>query len=259
MTDLLDKLAPALVKAQAEMPAVPMDGYNPYYKSKYATLGNVIEATRGILAKHGLSVIQQVISNDQGDAVGIRTMILHESGQSMTWDCNVKVKPGYTKTMTEQNGERKIKISYDTNPGQEAGKLITYLRRYALAAALNLYADEDIDANSPKQQNGNGKPKRRPTNQVLNDLGFEPKQSSNVSKPANITTLTIEQAGKVTDSKGVPYIEIPSDKLSYKSGAICKAISNNGHDPERKAELENKLQAIKVILQERNAGGINEP
>jgi hypothetical protein len=240
----LDKFGPAMAAAQAEMPAVQMDGRNPYYKSKYATLGAVISATREVLAKHGFSIIQQVISSDTGEAVGIRTMILHESGQSMSWDCNVKIKPGYTKTMTERNGEKKIKITYDTNPGQEAGKLITYLRRYSLAAALNLYADEDIDANTPKQQ-----AKRSSHNSNNGNNG-------NGNKPNNITTMTIEQAGKVTDSKGKPYIEIDSKTLSYKSGAISKSINENGHDQERLNQLQTKQQAIKVILQARAEGSI---
>ena len=238
----LDKIAPALTKAQAEMPAVPMDGYNPYFKSKYATLGAVIAATKPILSKHGLSVIQQVISNDQGDAVGIRTQILHESGQFMSWDAVVKINTG-------------------NNPGQEAGKLLTYLRRYSLSAALNLYADEDIDANTPKQNGGkvsqssdNNKAaimakRKAETNKILDDLGYKP----------NNGPMTMGAAGKVKDSKGTPYIDIDSQTLSYKSGAISKAINNNGHDQERKAELETKLKAIKTILKSRSAGEIDEP
>jgi len=38
------------------------------------------------------------------------------------------------------------------NLAQEAGKSITYLRRYALAAILGLYADEDNDGNQPHTQ-----------------------------------------------------------------------------------------------------------
>lgn len=215
----LDKLAPALVAAIAEMPALEMDGRNPYFKSKYTTLGAIISATREVLARHGLAVTQQVTSSPEGDAVGINTVILHESGQSMSW-------------------EAVVKIPLETNPGQEAGKLITYLRRYSLAAALNLYSDEDIDANSPQQQRG---------------------KVSHTAKPANITTLTIEQAGKVVDSKGTPYIEIPSTRLRYMVGSINKAIQNNGHDLEQLATLQDKQAAAKAILQARAEGAIDEP
>ena len=230
----LDKIAPALVAAIAEMPALEMDGRNPYFKSKYTTLGAVIAATRDILARHKLAVSQQVVSDPTGDAIGIRTVLIHESGQVMSWEAVVKIPSG-------------------GNPGQEAGKLITYLRRYSLAAALNLYSDEDIDANNK--------------NQILDKLGYKPEvkqtgkasQSSQYNKPDNIASMTIQQARKVTDSKGKPYIELDNTTLSYKSGSISKAINNNGNDPERKAELERKLQAIKTILKERNQGGITEP
>lgn len=222
-SDNLDKLAPALVAAIAEMPALEMDGRNPYYKSRYTTLGAVIAATRDILARHGLAITQQVTSDPTGEAVGITTVILHESGQLMSW-------------------EAVVKIPLESNPGQEAGKLITYLRRYSLAAALNLYSDEDIDANSPQQQQG----KRSP-------------QVSNNGKPANITTLTIEQAGKVTDSKGTPYLEIPSERLRYMVGSISKAIKANGHDLEKLATLEDKQAAAKAILRARAEGSISEP
>lgn len=218
-SQVLDKFGPAMVKAQAEMPTVAMDatGQVGNRKYKYATLGAVISATREVLAKYGFSVIQQVISNDTGDAVGIRTMILHESGQSMSWDAVVK-------------------IPLEGNPGQEAGKLITYLRRYSLAAALNLYADEDIDNNTTKLQSGNGK--------------------GEVSKPA---TITIEQAGKVTNRDGLSYLEIPSERLSHMSRSINKAIINNGHDTEKLDQLQIKAAAIKTILKARNEGSVKEP
>jgi hypothetical protein len=207
---VLDKFGPAMVKAQAEMPAVPMDatGQVGNRKYQYATLGAVISATREVLARHGLSIIQQVISNDPGDAIGIRTMILHESGQSMSWDAVVKIPQG-------------------GNPGQEAGKLITYLRRYSLAAALNLYSDEDIDANNPKQQ------------------------SSHNNRPDNIATMTIEQAGKVTNRDGVPYTQIEPERLAHMSRSIDKAIKSNGHDKARLAQLQTKQAAIKTILTKR--------
>ncbi len=239
-SDKLDLFAAAMAKAQAEMPAVPMDGRNPFYNSRYATLGAVIAATRPILAKHGFSVIQQVISNDTGDAVGIRTVILHTSGQFMSWESLINIRQGYTKTIKEANNTKEEKITYEGNAGQEAGKIATYLRRYSLAAALNLYSDEDIDANSPQQQQG----KRKPNTQILTELGFEP--------------MAVETAGKVTDSNGTPYIEIPSVRLRYMVGSINKAIKANGHDPEQLATLQDKQAAAKAILKARAEGAINE-
>jgi len=217
----LDKISWALVRAIAEMPALEMDGRNPFYKSRYVTLGAVIAATRGILAKHGLAAIQQVISNPEGDAVGIRTMILHESGQYLEW-------------------EAVVKIPLDGNAGQEAGKLITYLRRYSLAAALNLYSDEDIDANTAKQQSvKRSQPQKVP--------------------PGALSTMTLEQAGKVKNRDGIPYTEIEPDRLVHMSRSIDKAIKANGHDPARLEQLQTKRNAIDVIMAERTNGGVDQP
>ncbi len=55
-------LAAALAKAQAEMPVAVFDATNPFLKSKYASLGAVIQSSRPILAKHNLSLIQFPIS-----------------------------------------------------------------------------------------------------------------------------------------------------------------------------------------------------
>ena len=134
MTDIistaLDKFAPAMAEAQSKMPVIGFDASANATRTRsyrYATLGAIIDAVRPILAEHGFSVIQQVVSSDDGTAVGVRTTLLHTSGQYMTWKNVIKL---------DMNAH---------NVGQEAGKLITYLRRYSLAAALNLYADEDTD------------------------------------------------------------------------------------------------------------------
>src|SRR5215831_15341904 len=57
-SESITHLAAALAKAQAEMPVAAFDATNPFLKSKYATLGAVIQASRPILAKHKLSLVQ---------------------------------------------------------------------------------------------------------------------------------------------------------------------------------------------------------
>jgi len=123
-SDTLNKLAAALVAAQAEMPEIPMDGMNPHYRSKFSTLGAVIKHTRPIFAEHGLAVLQ-LPSGGDGE-IGLTTRIVHTSGE---W--------------IEQ--EAKMSVPAGANPGQELGKLVTYMRRYALAAAAGVYSDEDTD------------------------------------------------------------------------------------------------------------------
>ena len=50
-------LAAALVKAQAQMQHAELDGSNPHFKSKYATLSAVIDAVKGPLTDNGISYL----------------------------------------------------------------------------------------------------------------------------------------------------------------------------------------------------------
>jgi len=123
-SESITKLAVALVKAQAEMPEIPMDGINPHYRSKFSTLGAVIGKVRPVFAANGLAVIQ-LPAGINGE-VGLTTRIVHTSGEWIESELIMSVPAG-------------------ANPGQEVGKLVTYLRRYGLAAAAGVYSDEDTD------------------------------------------------------------------------------------------------------------------
>jgi hypothetical protein len=192
-SESIDKLAQALVKAQMDMPTIPMDGNNPYFKSKYATLGNVISETRPVLAKHGLAITQMVISDEEGIAMGVKTVLVHESGQ---W-----IESG-----------AKVRLGFEKNAPQEAGAIISYLRRYALSAILNVYADEDIDANNPDQQElkpqkGTHTPKKKET--------------------PDLETLISEYWAPLTavaDELGIKYDPLPDDITQGRFGELFLAL-----------------------------------
>ena len=114
------------------MPSIPFDATNPFLKNRYASLGSVIEHSRPVLAKHGLSVCQPPIND--GGAVGIESMLMHSSGEF--------VSSRFTLPLGEERGK---------SVAQVAGSVITYLRRYAWASMLGLYADEDTDGNEQQR------------------------------------------------------------------------------------------------------------
>lgn len=128
-----ENIAKALVAAQAEMPAVEMNATNPFLKNKYADLGAIIKTVRPVLAKHGLAFSQLAVGS--GGEVGIKTMLIHESGEFLedTITLPVSDAPGMSSA-------------------QVAGSIITYLRRYSLSAILGIYADEDTDGTPAQQQ-----------------------------------------------------------------------------------------------------------
>jgi hypothetical protein len=119
-TENLDKLAPALAKAQGAIENAKKDSVNPHFKSKYADLASVWDACRKPLTDNGLSVIQS-LGNDDG-RVSCDTMLLHVSGQ---W-----VRSGFS-------------MAPQQNTPQAFGSCATYLRRYSLQAVVGVAPDED--------------------------------------------------------------------------------------------------------------------
>jgi hypothetical protein len=125
-SEQLDKLAPALAKAQAEMGGAVKEANNPFFKSKYADLTSVWKACKEALHNNGLSVIQSPVSAPEG-RIGVATMLLHSSGQFVS-------------------GEYTLGVKKDNDP-QADGSSLTYARRYALAAFVGVCpVDDDGEA-----------------------------------------------------------------------------------------------------------------
>jgi len=58
MSSDIKELAVALCAFQSEMKDVPKTRENPYFKSKYAGLADIVEASKELMSKNGLSVCQ---------------------------------------------------------------------------------------------------------------------------------------------------------------------------------------------------------
>lgn len=121
------ELNTALVNAIAETQDVHADSTNPFHKNKYASLSAHLAVIKPIFAKHGLAVIQFPTSTER--AIGVTTTIIHKSGSQIMESIMIPV------------GEN-VK-------GQDAGSIISYLRRYALAAIAGI-ATEDDDAETDR-------------------------------------------------------------------------------------------------------------
>lgn len=128
----LAALSAALANVQAEVKAAPMDSTNPFLHNRYASLGAVIEAARPVLMKNDLAVCQMPVSAPDGQ-IGVETMLMHKSGEF--------ISRTFLLPLSEEKGK---------SLAQVAGSVITYLRRYALAGFLGIYADEDVDGQTPK-------------------------------------------------------------------------------------------------------------
>lgn len=126
----IDLISAAFVECQGKLKSASMDASNPFFKSRYATLGAVIEASRDALYGAGLAV--QQISEIKDGMVTVKTVIRHKSGQFLD---------GGTMSLPLGDSER-------NSQAQLAGSLCTYLKRYSWASNLGIYSDEDDDGNS---------------------------------------------------------------------------------------------------------------
>lgn len=218
-SDSIKNLAMALRKTQEEVGKVNFDQVNPFLHNQYASLGAIIEASKPILVKNGLSISQPTVGS--GNEIGVTTILLHDSGEYIASTATIGI--------TDEKG---LKLA------QVAGSIITYLRRYSLAAILNLYADEDTDGN------GNEAKKRIQENQK--EEGYV----SPVGLPKQTATMSLEMAKSIVSSEGVKYGDIDNNKLQLMANALKKAIDKNA-EPEKKEERRYKLDAILTILKSR--------
>jgi len=144
----INELAAALVAAQAEFSAVPKGSNNPFFKSKYAALPDVVASASPVLAKHGLAVTQG-ISFQRGFSDGadvlhdtLTTSLIHKSGQWI---------------------ESEMLLHLPKQDPQGQGSAVTYARRYAYMAILGLVADDDDDGNAASRPKVQTQPKPAPT------------------------------------------------------------------------------------------------
>ena len=79
-TNKTQTIAAALAAFQKELPVFDLDGTNPHFKSKYATLKNVTKNVMPMLAEHGFSFTTGSFV-DNGLLV-LDAHLLHESGES---------------------------------------------------------------------------------------------------------------------------------------------------------------------------------
>lgn len=125
-SESIKQLSTALAVFHLKMDVIKKDAKNPFFKSTYASLSNILDAIKIPLAESDLSFSQHPMGEN-----GLSTILMHKSGEWI--GSHFMMKP--------------VK-----NDPQGIGSCLTYMRRYALAAILGLNIDEDDDGN---QASGN--------------------------------------------------------------------------------------------------------
>jgi hypothetical protein len=126
MSTELDKLAPALAKAQAEIRKAAKNARNPHLRNRYADLESVLDVVRPVAASHGLSFPCFPVCRD--GRAGVRWMLLHASGQWMSGE-----------VLHDVGSSKGLK------PAQADGVCISYAKRYAASAVFSVSTGDDTD------------------------------------------------------------------------------------------------------------------
>jgi len=202
-SETINKIASALLTAQRSITFAVKDSKNPHFKSTYADLGSVIDACKPALNEAGIAFMQMPAPSDPG-TIALTTRLIHESGE---WIESTATCP------------------LPKNDPQGYGSANTYLRRYALAAAVGLYQDDD-DGNAaskreqPRDLSKGGTYKQGARDGIGDDLPDDWKQY--------LSDLAIECADLVKSSK---------------SHIAAQRIAKDKLDDDQRTYLESKMDS----------------
>lgn len=130
---VVSELAEAMIQVQKALQPATKDAQNTFTNSRYATLSSVMGTCRQALLAQGIWITQYPVPVEIGQ-LGLVTKMVHaETGQ---WQASLLVMPLSKK-----------------DP-QGYGSAITYARRYALAALVGIVIENDDDAESATDRQG---------------------------------------------------------------------------------------------------------
>jgi hypothetical protein len=157
MTEPLTKLPAALAKFQSQHHAAGRDGKGNY--GTYTTLAGALAAIQPA-CEFGLSHTQ-VIQPISDELMVLRTILMHESGESISSDLPIPIR---------QEGGR-------GNAMQALGSALTYSRRYGVLAIYGLAGDDD-------EGEASGPPAKPPLQQTKPQSKPSVKTSATPAQPA---------------------------------------------------------------------------
>lgn len=227
----------ALMAAQAQMKDAPHDSKNPHFKSTYASLSSVRNATQAILAAHGLVITQTMDAGDE-QRVCVVTTMLHTGGGRI---------------------ESRLMIAALKEDPQAYGAAITYGRRYALAAICGISTEEDDDGSSGRSWPPGPEQQRQPERQQpTNSVTRQPVPASQISAlqrlKIDVGAKLVSQCGSVDNAKvvlgtilpGRTSIELLSEHEAHLVALLLEAAvvcDTPAVVPSAKASLQGRIKS----------------
>jgi len=254
-SEQINELVAALVAAQMEFPVIEKGETADIptksggsYSYKYADIAAIAEKINPILNKNGLAISQEPSIHISGKP-SLTTTLLHISGQ---W----------------RSSEMLLQIGEEVG-AQAQGSAITYARRYAKSAVLDLVTDSDDDGAAATH--GGGKSSgglREPSGPRAADIAVILQGAALAPDNQILSEMAGKwhQWGKLSDKQinwaldlATPYVELAEDNApgpittedTERQNAVIRSIK--ALTPEQKGELselwdEKKLPSIKSGL-----------
>ncbi|WP_058183578.1 ERF family protein [Mastigocoleus testarum] len=201
----MQQIIPALIKAKKNFKKISKDAVNPYFKSRYATLDAVLDATENALAEKGLTIVQVV------EGYTLQTFLYHESGEFLQSNYPLP----------------------ETTDSQKLGAAITYARRYAICAMLSIIADEDDDGNhSSSTKSTSNKPQKLVQNKVSQNARVS--QNERVKKICALLDYPLELARQWLHQNNFTNFNSLSDEVvdGFVRSICWQWASQNGYPVE---------------------------
>lgn len=127
------------VKMKPHLPVVIKNHKNPHTKSNYAKLEDINKEIDPVLGRYNFATKHKII-NQTETSVTVRVELLHSHGHSEYSDLTMPLDGAGTK-----GNSNKTDI-------QAISSTVSYLRRVALCALLNISTGDDIDGNRVEQE-----------------------------------------------------------------------------------------------------------
>lgn len=212
------EITKALIAFHKEIGKVKKDAKNPFFKSDYATLSDILDAIKEPLSSNALTFVQFPTGEN-----GLTTRLMHESGE---W-----LEDSYTMTPAK-------------NDPQGIGSAITYQRRYALGAILGLNIDNDDDGNAASSPSVAQKAPAKPRSKedaAYGDLKGKILLERDIGRLEQYKLALMEKSDVVTAVQFKDLISLIDQKLHKAS------LKDTKHVARTSAELDTEgVESIQV-------------
>lgn len=172
-SESIQNLSNAMAEFQKKIKQPLKDANNPFFKSQYVPLENVVEAITETGSQLGISFMQ-FASSDETGSIEVATLVMHSTGEYIEFP-PVRMKP-------------------ESNKPQAVGSAITYAKRYALSAIFGITSDKDDDGNEATGLN--------------KQVEKQPKQQVKQQQTQDDATGKIEQYWTELEKLGVDVAEV---------------------------------------------------